>query len=71
MEDVAKHKEIVHQFYLNGTLLEKKLRKRVFVKLDSRYADYFQNIQITLEEIWDYWSLCIVWLTLGSYFMMS
>ena len=41
---------------------------RVFVNLDSRYADYFQNIQITLEEPCDYWSLYMEWLTLQSYF---
>ena len=31
----------------------------------------FQNIQVILEEPEDYWNLCMEWLTLGSYFLIS
>ena len=41
MEDAAKHKEILHQLDFIGAFLQAKFKKRVFVKLDSRYADYF------------------------------
>ena len=30
--------------------LQAKVKNRVFVKLDMRYADYFQNIHNNLEE---------------------
>ena len=41
--DAANHKTIVHQLYFIGTLLQAKVKNRVFVKLDSRYADYFSE----------------------------
>ena len=37
----AKHKARVHQLYLIGEFLQAKVKNRVFVKLDSRYAGYF------------------------------
>ena len=39
--DAAKHKAIVHQLDCIGAFWEEKLNNRVFVKLDSRYKDYF------------------------------
>ena len=36
-----KHKARVHQLYFIGELLQKKIRNRVSVRLDSRYTDYF------------------------------
>ena len=48
--DAVKHKARVHRLYSIGALLQEKVKNRVFVKLDSRYADYLQNIQVTLEE---------------------
>ena len=39
--DATKHKERVHQLYFIGAFLQAKIKNRVFVKLDSRYADYF------------------------------
>ena len=39
--DAAKNKARVHQYYFIGSLLKEKVHNRVFVKLDSRYADYF------------------------------
>ena len=39
--DAVKHKARVHQLYFIGELLQEKLKNRIFVKLDSRYADYF------------------------------
>ena len=47
---VAKHKARVHQLYFIGALLKAKVKNRVFVKLDIRYTDYFQNMQSNLEE---------------------
>ena len=41
LEDAVKHKEILHQIYFIGALLKAKFKNRVFLKLDSRYADYF------------------------------
>ena len=37
----AKHKARVHQLYLIGAFLQAKVKNIVFVKLDSRYTDYF------------------------------
>ena len=31
----------MHQLYFIGAFLQEKVRNRAFVKLDSRYADYF------------------------------
>ena len=41
LADEAKHKARVHQLYFIGSFLQAKVKKRVFVKLDMRYADYF------------------------------
>ena len=41
LADAAKNKARVHQLDLIGALLQEKVMNRVFVKLDSRYADYF------------------------------
>ena len=40
-EESVKHKARVHQLYFIGEFLQEKIENRVFVKLDSRYADYF------------------------------
>ena len=48
LEAASKHNTIVHQLDFIGALLQAKVNKRVFVKLDIRYVDYFQNIQTTL-----------------------
>ena len=37
----AKHKAIVHQLDFIGAFLQEKVKNRVSVKLDMRYADYF------------------------------
>ena len=39
--DATKHKARVPQLYFIGAFLQAKLKKRVFVKLDSRYTYYF------------------------------
>ena len=39
--DAVKHKSRVHQLYFIGAFLQAKVRNRVFVKLDMRYAYYF------------------------------
>ena len=41
LSDTANHKARVHQLYFIGAFLQEKLKNRVFVKLDSRYADCF------------------------------
>ena len=41
LEDAAKHKARVHQLDFIGSFLQAKVKNRVFVKLDIRYADYF------------------------------
>ena len=39
--DAAKNKARVHQLYFIGAFLQAKVKNRVFVKLDMRYAAYF------------------------------
>ena len=39
--DAAKHKARVHQLDFIGAFLQAKVKNRVFVRLDMRYADYF------------------------------
>ena len=41
LADAVNHKERVHQLDYIGSFLQAKVNNRVFVKLDSRYADYF------------------------------
>ena len=41
LADAAKHRARVHQLYFIGAFLQAKVKKRVFVKLDIRYTDYF------------------------------
>ena len=36
---VSKHKARVHQLYFIGAFFQEKVKNKVFVKLDSRYAD--------------------------------
>ena len=50
LEDAAKHKTISHQLYFIRECFQAKFKNRVFVKLDSMYAEYLQNIKITLER---------------------
>ena len=41
LADTAKHKARFHQIDFIGAFLQAKVKNRVFVKLDMRYADYF------------------------------
>ena len=41
--DVFKHKARAHQLYFIGAFLQEIFKNRVFVKLDSRYADFFSG----------------------------
>ena len=41
LEDDSKHKARVHQLDLIGSFLQANVKHRVFVKLDSRYGEYF------------------------------
>ena len=45
LADAAKHKARVHQLYFIGALLQEKVKKIVFVKLDIRYTDYFPEYE--------------------------
>ena len=50
LADAEKHKARVHQLDFIGAFFQDKVKNGVFVKLDMRYADYFQNMYNTLEE---------------------
>ena len=50
MIDATKHKARIHQLYFIGAFLQAIVKSRVFVKVDIRYTDYFQNMHSTLEE---------------------
>ena len=41
LSDAAKHISIVHQLNFIAAFLKAKVKNRVFVKLDMRYAEYF------------------------------
>ena len=41
--DAANHKARVHQLDCIGVFLQENVKNRVFVKLESRYADYFSE----------------------------
>ena len=41
LADASKHKARFHQLDIIGAFLQVKVKNRVFVNLDSRYADYF------------------------------
>ena len=41
LSDYFKPKAIVHQFDFIGAFLQANVKHRVFVKLDSRYGEYF------------------------------
>ena len=41
LADAEKHKARVYQLDFIGLFLQAKVKNRVFVKLDMRYADYF------------------------------
>ena len=43
LEYAVKHRARVHQLYFIEVFLQSKVKSRVFVKLDSRYADYFSE----------------------------
>ena len=44
------HKAIVNQLDFIGSLLQEKVQHRISLQSASKYADYFQNIQMILEE---------------------
>ena len=41
LEDAVKQKKRVHRLNFIGAFLQEKVKNKVFVKLDSRYVDYF------------------------------
>ena len=46
LEDAVNNKSRVHKLDFIGSFLRANFKNRVFVKLDSRYADCFQKIKI-------------------------
>ena len=40
LADEVKHRARLYQLYFIGALLQEKVNNKVFVELDSRYADY-------------------------------
>ena len=61
LADAAKHKARVHQLDFIDAFLQAKVKNRVFVKLDMRYADYFsiictilwKSLKIVEVHVWD------------------
>ena len=41
LSDTAKHKAEIHKLDFIGAFLQAKVKNRVFLKLHSRYAEYF------------------------------
>ena len=50
LEYDVKQKAIVYHLNLIGKILQANFQNRVFVKLDSTYVKYFQNIIVIFEE---------------------
>ena len=50
LSDAFRQKAILYQLKFIGELLQEKSNNRVFVKLDSKYAEFFQNIKTTLDD---------------------
>ena len=50
--DATKHKAIVCQLDFIGEFLQEKFKNRVFVKLDSRYSDYFPEYSNLFVRAW-------------------
>ena len=48
LEDDVKDKARLHQLDFIEEFFLEKVKNRVFVNLDSLYAEYFHNIQVTL-----------------------
>ena len=43
--DATKHKARFHKLYFIGSFLQENFKSRVFIKLDSRYVDYFTEYE--------------------------
>ena len=52
LADATKRKAGVNQLDFIGAFLQAKLKNRVFVKLESRYADYFGRALILLNSMY-------------------
>ena len=48
--DHVKQNARVHQLDFIEEFLQGKVKNRVFVKLDSIYADYFHNVRVNFDE---------------------
>ena len=50
LADATEHKARFHQLYFIGAFLHEKVKNSVFVKLESRYADYFPEYSNYFER---------------------
>ena len=60
LADASKHKVRVHQLDFIEAFLQAKVKNRVFVKLDMRYADFsriftilWKSLEIVETHVWD------------------
>ena len=70
LSDTVKNQARVHTLDFIGSFLQEKVKNRVFVKLGSRYADYFPEYSNYFGRALRLLSICMVLLTLESYFLM-
>ena len=61
---------IVHQLYFIGAFLQVNPKNEYFWSWKVDMQNIFHNIQVTLEESWDYLNLCMEWLTVESSFLV-
>ena len=59
LEDATKHKSRFHQLYFIGSFLQEKLKNKLFLKLERRYADdfpeysnYFGRVLVLLKSMY-------------------
>ena len=50
LTDAFNKKTGLYQLDFIGALLQAKVKNRLFVEFENRYADHLQNIQVILEE---------------------
>ena len=71
LADTANHKARVQKLDFIGALFQANFNNRVFVKLYSRYTDYFPEYSNYLGRALILLKCYMVWITLGSYLLMS
>ena len=71
LADDVKHKLIVHQLDFIGAFLQKKSRNWIFLKLDSRYGDYFPEYSSYFGSALRLLKAAYVMTNSGKLFLMS